>query len=150
MLETCRRLYNVSIPYLIGRKTTPHEQNWLASDVGPTMIQRNELQGRTRALLRLERTMNLLEGGKGGEGRMGETGWGGDGGREGGERGWREDVGREGGWERGRVGEGRGVEGRGGEGRGGRGGEGWGGEGREGEGRGGRDDGYTYCNRYAH
>ena len=33
------------------------------------------------ALLRLERTMNLLEGGKGGEGRMGERGWGGDGGR---------------------------------------------------------------------
>ena len=32
----------------------------------------------TRALLRLERTMNLLEGGKGGEGRMGERGWGGD------------------------------------------------------------------------
>ena len=64
----------------------------------------------TRALLRLERTMNLLEGGKGGEGRMGERGWGGDGGRvgrEGGEGTW----GREGGWgeregeeERGRVG----------------------------------------------
>ena len=33
----------------------------------------------TRALLRLERTMNLLEGGKGGEGRMGERGWGGEG-----------------------------------------------------------------------
>ena len=32
----------------------------------------------TRALLRLERTMNLLERGKGGEGRMGERGWGGD------------------------------------------------------------------------
>ena len=49
-----------------------------------------------RALLRLERTMNLLEGGKGGEGRMGERGWGGDGGRvgrEGGEGTW----GREGG-----------------------------------------------------
>ena len=42
----------------------------------------NELkQVLTRALLRLERTMNLLEGGKGGEGRMGERGWGGDGGR---------------------------------------------------------------------
>ena len=69
---------------------------------------------RTRALLRLERTMNLL-GWKGGEGRMGERGWGGDGGRvgrEGGEGTW----GREGGWgeregegereggERGRVG----------------------------------------------
>ena len=51
----------------------------------------------TRALLRLERTMHLLEGGKGGEGRMGERGWGGDGGRvgrEGGEGTW----GREGGW----------------------------------------------------
>ena len=48
----------------------------------------------TRALLRLERTMNLLEGG---EGRMGERGWGRDGG--GGERGWGGDVG-----ERGRVG----------------------------------------------
>ena len=79
----------------------------------------------TRALLRLERTMNLLEGGKGGEGRMGERGWGGDGGRvgrgrggerEGGERGRVRE--REGGWgereggERGRVrrevGEGRG------------------------------------------
>ena len=51
----------------------------------------------TRALLRLERTMNLLEGGKGGEGRVGERGWGGDGGRmgrEGGEGMW----GREGGW----------------------------------------------------
>ena len=48
---------------------------------------------RTRALLRLERTMNLLEGEKGGEGRRG---WGGDGGRVG----W----GREGGW----GGEGRG------------------------------------------
>ena len=46
----------------------------------------------TRALLRLERTMNLLEGVKGGEGRVGE---------------------------RGRGGEGRGGEGRGGEGRGG-------------------------------
>ena len=53
-------------------------------------------QQSTRALLRLERTMNLLEGGKGGEGRMGERGWGGDGGRvgrEGGEGTW----GREGG-----------------------------------------------------
>ena len=37
----------------------------------------------TRALLRLERTMNLLEGGKRGEGRVGERGWGGDGGRVG-------------------------------------------------------------------
>ena len=41
----------------------------------------------TRALLRLERTMNLLEGGKGGWGREGgegtEGGWGGDGGRVG-------------------------------------------------------------------
>ena len=45
--------------------------------------------------------MNLLEGGKGGEWRMGERGWGGDGGRE--------------------VAEGRGGEGRGGEGRGGEG-----------------------------
>ena len=57
----------------------------------------------TRALLRLERTMNLLEGGKGGEGRMGERGWGGDGGRvgrEGGEGTW----GREGGWGGGREG----------------------------------------------
>ena len=76
--------------------------------------------------------MNLLEGGKVGDGRMGERGWEGDGGRvgrgrggerEGGERG---EVGgeREGG-ERGRVGkggEGRGGEGRGGEGREGRGG----------------------------
>ena len=41
--------------------------------------------------------MNLLEGGEGGEGRMGERGWGGR--REGGERGWGGDVG-----ERGRVG----------------------------------------------
>ena len=101
----------------------------------------------TRALLRLERTMNLLEGGKGGEGRMGERGWGGDGGRvgrEGGEGTW----GREGGWgeregegEIGRMGreggwgEREGEEGGwGGEGRGGRGGEGRGGEGRGGEG----------------
>ena len=38
----------------------------------------------TRALLRLESTMNLLEGG---EGRVGERGWAGDGGRVG-ERGW--------------------------------------------------------------
>ena len=37
----------------------------------------------TRALLRLERTMNLLEGGKGSEGKGGE----GRGGGEGGERG---------------------------------------------------------------
>ena len=43
--------------------------------------------------------MNLLEGGKGGEGRMGERGWGEDGGRvgrEGGERGWGGDVGERG------------------------------------------------------
>ena len=48
----------------------------------------------TRALLRLERTMNLLEGGKGGWGREGgegtEGGWGGDVGERG-------RVGREGG-----------------------------------------------------
>ena len=97
----------------------------------------------TRALLRLERTMNLLEGGKGGWGREGgegtEGGWGervgrGRGGeREGGGGGERE------GGERGRVGRGRvGSEG----GEGGRGGQGRGGEG--------RDDGYTYCNRYVH
>ena len=51
----------------------------------------------TRALLRLERTMNLL---KGGEGRVGERGWGGDGERVGrGRGGEREGVGeREGGW----------------------------------------------------
>ena len=49
--------------------------------------------------------MNLLEGGKGGEGRMGERGWGGDGGRGervgregGGDVGERGRVGREGGW----------------------------------------------------
>ena len=48
----------------------------------------------TRALLRLERTMNLLEGGKGGEGRMGERGW------EGTEGGWGERVGRGRGGER--------------------------------------------------
>ena len=59
----------------------------------------------TRALLRLERTMNLLEGGKGGEGRMGERGWGGDGGRVG-------TWGRDGGWgERGDGGEREGGEG---------------------------------------
>ena len=61
----------------------------------------------TRALLRLERTMNLLEGGKGGWGRERgegtEGGWGRGGEREGGERG-RE---REGG----EVGEGRRGEG---------------------------------------
>ena len=58
----------------------------------------------TRALLRLERTMNLLEGGKGGEGRGRE-----DGGervgrerREGGEGTW----GRAGGWGEREVGEG--------------------------------------------
>ena len=62
----------------------------------------------TRALLRLERTMNLLEGGKGGEGRMGERGRVGRE-REGGEGGW---GGREGG--EGRGGEGRGREGEGG------------------------------------
>ena len=62
----------------------------------------------TRALLRLERTMDLIQ-------RRG-----GEGGREGGRGG--------------REGEGRGGEGRGGEGRGG---EGRGGEGRGGEGRGG-------------
>ena len=88
----------------------------------------------TRALLRLERTMNLLEGGKGGEGKMGERGWGGDVW----ERGM---VGREGGWGRdgGRVGRDGGRVGRD--------------VGREvGDGRGGegRDDAYTYCNRYVH
>ena len=50
----------------------------------------------TRALIRLERTMNVLEGGKGGEGRVAERGWVGERGRVG-ERG---SVGRE-------VGEGR-------------------------------------------
>ena len=76
----------------------------------------------TRALLRLERTMNLLEGGKGGEGRMGERGWGGDGGRvgrEGGEWTWGREGGwgeREGGGERERGREGREGEERGGEG----------------------------------
>ena len=54
---------------------------------------------KTRTLLRLERTMNLLEGGKGGEGR-GREGKGGEG------------RGREG-----KGGEGRGREGKGGEGR---------------------------------
>ena len=49
--------------------------------------------------------MNLLEGGKGGEGSVGERGWRGDGGRVG-ERGWGGDVG-----ERGRVEGGRGREG---------------------------------------
>ena len=52
----------------------------------------------TRALLRLERTMNLL---KGGEGRVGERGWGREGG-EGTEGGWGERVGGDVG-ERGRV-----------------------------------------------
>ena len=61
--------------------------------------------------------MNLLEGG---EGRVGERGWGGDGGRVG-ERGWGGDVG-----ERRMVGE----------------------RGRGGGGGGGRDDCYTYSNRY--
>ena len=51
----------------------------------------------TRALLRLERTMTLLEGGKEGKGGWGERV--GRGRREGGERGWGGDVG-----ERGRVG----------------------------------------------
>ena len=78
--------------------------------------------------------MNLLEGGKGVEGRVGERGWGGDGGRVG-ERGWEGDV-----RERGRVDKERGWGGEGGEGRWGRrvgrGGEGRGGEGRGGEGRG--------------
>ena len=57
----------------------------------------------TRALLRLEKTMNLLslEGGReGGEGSRGE---GGEGGREGGEGGR---LGREEGWRKGRGGEG--------------------------------------------
>ena len=79
--------------------------------------------------------MNLLEGAKGVEVRVGEGGWGGDRERVG--RGRGEE--REGGWgrERGRVGE------RGGWGREG----GWGG--REGRGEeGGRDDCYTYSNRY--
>ena len=57
--------------------------------------------------------MNLLEGGNGGEGRVGERGWGGRVGREAG-------VGRGGEW---RGGEGRVEEGRGGR-RGGGGGEG--------------------------
>ena len=88
----------------------------------------------TRALLRLERTMNLLEGG-----REGKGGWGREGG-EGTEGGWGERVGRGRGGERecverGRVGrEGGWGESEGGEGRGG---EGRGGEGRGGEGRGG-------------
>ena len=85
----------------------------------------------TRALLRLERTMNLLEGGKEGKGeRVGR------GRREGGERGWGGDVGergrvgrgrvrereREGGWGEGGWGEREGGEGgRGGDGRGGEG-----------------------------
>ena len=62
------------------------------------------------ALLRLERTMNLLEGGEG-EGRLGERGWGGDGGRVG-----RGCGGERGGWGR-EGGEGRGGEGREGKGR---------------------------------
>ena len=93
----------------------------------------------TRALLRLERTMHLLEGGKGGEGRMEERGWGGDGGRVGRGRGEEREDGergrvreREGGW-----GEREGGVGWGGRGGEGRGGEGTGGEGRGGEGRGG-------------
>ena len=39
----------------------------------PTWLLDYEPRYLTRALLRLERTMNLLEGG---EGRMGERGWG--------------------------------------------------------------------------
>ena len=86
----------------------------------------------TRALLRLERTMNLLEGG---EGRMGERGWGGDGGRVGRGRGGEREGGKRGRvGERGRVGREGGWGGRGGEGRGGEVGEG---RGRGGEGRGG-------------
>ena len=51
----------------------------------------------TRALLRLERTMNLLEGGKGGELRREDGGERvGRGRREGGERGWGGDVGERG------------------------------------------------------
>ena len=49
----------------------------------------------TRALLRLERTMNLLEGGKGGWGREGGEGTEGMWGEEGGDVGR---GGREGGW----------------------------------------------------
>ena len=30
---------------LDGTENYPHEQNWLASDIGPTMDQRNELRG---------------------------------------------------------------------------------------------------------
>ena len=61
----------------------------------------------TRALLRLERTMNLLEGGKGGWGREGGEGTEGGWGREGGEGTWGREggCGREGGWG-GEVGEG--------------------------------------------
>ena len=75
------------------------------TNVTPSGVKVN-LAEKTRALHRLESTMNLL---KGGEGRVGERGWGGDGGRvgrEGGEGTW----GRErGGGERGRVGERRRV-----------------------------------------
>ena len=71
----------------------------------------------TRALLRLARTMNLVEGGKGGEGRMGERGLGGDGGRVGRGREGERECG-----ERGRLGERGWGEREGGEGR--RGGEG--------------------------
>ena len=68
---------------------------------------------KTRALLRLERTMNLLEEGRGREGG-GERVWRGR--REGGERGWGR-WGREGGWGGWEGGEGcSGGEGRGGEG----------------------------------
>ena len=42
---------------------------------------------------KLERTTNLLEGGKGGEGRVGERGWRGDGGRVGRGRGGEREVG---------------------------------------------------------
>ena len=58
------------------------------------LVSKLVVHSRSRALLRLERTINLLEGGKGREGRVGR-GRGGE--REGGE-----------------VGEGRGGEGRGG------------------------------------
>ena len=79
----------------------------------------------TRALLRLEKTTNLIqgrEGGRGGGGEGGEGGIGGEGGGEGGRDGGR------GGREGGRVG---GREG-----------------GREEGVEGGRDDCYTYSNRY--
>ena len=74
-----------------------------------------QTSSQTRALLRLERTMHLLEGGKGGEGRMGERVWGGDGGRVGEREGGEGRMGRESG-EGGRGGEGRGRGGEGGRG----------------------------------